>query len=286
MPRHYPDQTTVQNYIADVNSIGLSTYSAVDTMGSSAHPGYKYQSRGRRENYESMRGAEALRKGFGPFLSETESNDKIGDAARKHYPEVTGQEQLWKPCVHAVDAFPPNFKGHGKKFGHDSPTGAGREYHDIPRGMKHVPPPKGLLAEEMDVFDTRRGRVFTTTGVNLSNAQSIPSETSSYSEHPQRRHGEQGDRNGLPMRTPGDKMIASVEFTPAFFGSQKHRLGLEPPVVALQRDNRFAEKEVKTAILRDKQDVANLPKYPKSKPVVDAAPSSIPHSGLPSISKK
>nr|ACI16067.1 hypothetical protein [Bodo saltans] len=284
MPRHYPDQTTVQNYIADVNSIGMVTYSAVETMGASANPGYKYQSRGRRENYVSMRTSEALRNGFGPFLSETESNERVGDAARKHFPEVTGQEQLWKSCVHAVDAFPPNFKGHGKKFGHDAPTGAGREYHDIPRGMKHVAPPQGHLAEEMDVFDTRRGRVFTTTGVNLSNAQSVPSETS-YSEHPQRRHGDQGDRNGVPMRTPGDKMVASVEFTPAFFGSQKHRLGLEPPVVAMQRDNRFAEKEVKNAILRDKQDVANLPKYPKLKPVSEAPPP-IPHSGLPSISKK
>lgn len=276
MPRHFPDQSTVLSYIANPDTLGLTSYSNTDTLGNGTTPGFKWQTRGRGENYQDMRGREALRQGFGAFLSETEATEKIGDAARKHFAEVTGVEQQWKSCVHAVDSVPRPAKGHGKRFGHDLPTGAGREYTDVPRGMRHVAPPKDVLCNEMDLFDTRRGRVFTQDGVNLSNAQSIPSE-SSHAEHPQRRHGPQGDRNGLPMRTPGDKIAAAVECTPAFFGSQKHRLGLEPPVAPMQRENRFAEKEARMAVLKDRQDVANLPKYPKSKPPqAEVAPPAPP----------
>jgi hypothetical protein len=217
-----------------------------------------------------MKGQEALREGFASFLSETETSDRIGDNVRKHFVVPSGVEQQWRSCVHAVPAVEHAPKAFGKKFGHDSPTGVGVEFHDIPRGMKHVPPPVDRLPDEMPVFQHSRGRVINQDGINLFNAQSIPSESTGPG-HAQRRHGRDGDRNGIPVKNAGDHNIAAVELSPLFFSQgNKHRMDLEPPAKPMPRQNLFAAKEAQMALQKDRADVATLPKYPK-----DSSPRAV-----------
>lgn len=284
MPRHFADQSTAQYFFASSDYCQDNYCDATTIRGS--HPGYHLQSRGRRENFQSMKQREPLREGFGVFLSETETNDKIGDAARRHFRDVCGVESKWKPCVHAVPAVERQNKPQGKRFGHEEPQGAGVEYGDVPRGMKHISPPRGQLQDEMPLFAISRGRVYNQDGVNLSNAQSLPSE-SSYSEHAQRRHGKEGDRNGLPQRNPGDKSNAAVEYSPHFFDrGVKHRLDLEAPTKPFVKENRFAEKEAQNALQKDRMDVASLPKYPKSSSSAPLAATAAATTVLPPVGKK
>mmetsp|Transcript_54732 Transcript_54732/g.62909 ORF Transcript_54732/g.62909 Transcript_54732/m.62909 type:complete len:289 (+) Transcript_54732:22-888(+) len=288
MPRHFPDQSVASTFFA--HSDYAQQYSDRVTLGNSNHTGYHVQARGRRENYQAMKGQEALRDGFATFLSETEANEQIGDSTKKHFYVPCAVESQWRSCVHAVPAVEHVPKLLGKRFGHAPPTGTGVEFHDIPRGMKHVTPPLEKLPNEMPLFQHPRGRVINTDGINLFNAQSIPSETVSPT-HAQRRHGRDGDRNGVPMKNPGDHNIAAVELSPLFFSQgQKHRLDLEPQSKPMPRQNLFVAKEASAALSKDRQDVANLPKYPKDPATQRQAGSAtgqpaVAPSSLPPVKK-
>lgn len=284
MPRHFPDQSTASTFFA--HSDYVQQYSDHATLGTSNQTGHHIQTRGRRENYQSMRGQEALRDGFASFLSETEANEKIGDSARKHFYVPCAVESQWRSSVHAVPAVDHVPKAFGKRFGHAPPSGTGVEYHDIPRGMKHVSPPLEKLPDEMPLFQHPRGRVINQDGINLFNAQSLEGDSTDPG-HAQRKHGRSGERNGVPVKNPGDHNVAAVELSPLFFSQgQKHRLDLEPQAKPMPRQNLFAVKEANAALTKDRQDVASLPKYPKETPQRQAgsasahqpppAPSSLP----------
>lgn len=307
MPRHFPDNSTIQD------NFRHSDYPAVmsDKVIPGSTPGAHVQRRGRGDPYVDMTNKSMLKNGFGDFLSEVDSSQRLGDAARRHYVVPTGVEQQWRSSVHAVPEFQRDAKPYGKRFGHAPPTGSGQESTEIPRGMKHVQAPQGKLAEEMDLFKITKARVFNQDGYSKANLQSIPSDTSHFAEHNQRRHGGEGARNGVPQRTPGDKLTATAEYDPQFYRQNQDRFGNELVRASPAGSARsvgasgrlavggstalgsgpsisFEKREAGLAVQKDRSDVANLPKYPKAvaeAPTGAAASSVAPIPAAPAKGK-
>jgi hypothetical protein len=144
------------------------------------------------------------------------------------------------------------------------PASMSLEEGDVPRGRKHVQPASaGQLAEEMAMFQTRHRVIDQSTGKPAAERASGRVEE----EVPRgRAHGKEGDRNGVPSMTAGDKLYSAVQFSPEYLANMnpaRSRLGVEKPASRADIQNTWAIKDQAQRYDRDVAEVRALPKYPK-----------------------
>ena len=204
-------------------------------------PRWGLQQKAHNQYTKEMKERETLKDGFAGFYAQPEPvGCRVGDTVRRrgNQPEY-GKESEWKPCFRLVkyEVKPP--RRYGKKA--LEPISAKSE-DEIPRGKKHVPPPGGdQLGGEMELFQTKHrtldehGKAVAERVTDLSSTDPAKGTGRARIDTIEKR------RNGIPMKTIGDKPVSAVEYSAEYAAAMSpampklnYQRVIAPPVVVDQ----------------------------------------------------